>query len=180
MASAPYPFTANPSANASSSRPPVQYSHLQQPQGQTANSAPATMAAGQHGFYAQSPSNSPSTASLLPPSARGPSAVQATFAQGPRPSLRNIPSNSDIVRSYVIYQVVELEIGNRLGVHLSYSMRRPIARVQHLKLLLFQASQYQTRQVLLISIEREAGIRCRRFLRLVIAFRQRLCCYSTH
>jgi len=62
------------------------------------------------------------------------------------------------VRSYVIYQVVELEIGNRLGVHLSYSMRRPIARVQHLKLLLFQASQYQTRQVLLISIEREAGI----------------------
>lgn len=49
----------------------------------------------QHGLYAQPSSNSPSTTSLLPPSARDPPAVQAAFAQGPKPhSLRNMASNS--------------------------------------------------------------------------------------
>jgi hypothetical protein len=105
MASTPYPFTASSSSHGSNSRPPVQYPRLQQQQQQRqpATSPPATMASRpqqQRPFYAQSPSNSPSTQSLLPPSARGPPAVQAAFAQGPRPALRNIASNSSIVRSY--------------------------------------------------------------------------------
>ncbi|KAH0838181.1 glycoside hydrolase family 16 protein [Lanmaoa asiatica] len=42
-------------------------------------------------FYAQAASNAPSTASLLPPSARGPQGVQAAFAKAP-PSIRSVSS----------------------------------------------------------------------------------------
>ena len=54
-------------------------------------------------FYAQTPSNSPSTVSLLPPSARGPPVVQAALAQGPKSGLRRMPSNSDTVRSHALH-----------------------------------------------------------------------------
>lgn len=49
--------------------------------------------ASQRRFYAQPASNAPSTASLIPPSARSPnqSAVQAAFARAPQP-LRSVPS----------------------------------------------------------------------------------------
>ncbi|KAH7885927.1 glycoside hydrolase family 16 protein [Phlebopus sp. FC_14] len=45
----------------------------------------------QRRFYAQTASNAPSTASLLPPSARGTQGVQAAFVRGP-PSLRSMQS----------------------------------------------------------------------------------------
>lgn len=107
---APYPFTANPSNTGSSGSRPVQYSQ----QGQSVNTPSASstnMAVNipnpqQRGYYAQAPSNSPSTASLIPPSARGPpSSVQATFAKGPQPALRSMPSSSDLVRRTVILPV---------------------------------------------------------------------------
>src|ERR1700720_2607653 len=110
MASIPYPFTANPSANGSNSRPPVQYPHLQRRQDQSVD-FPVTMVANapraqQRDYYARAPSNSPSTTSLLPPSAKGPSAVQAAFAQGARPSLLSVPSTSDMVCSHAVYKSV--------------------------------------------------------------------------
>src|ERR1700733_11763851 len=102
MSSAPYPFTATASTG-SNSRPPVHYPSLQQRQRPPANSPPVTMnnnrSQQRGGYYAQAPSNSPSTTSLLPPSARGPP-VQATFAQGPKTTLKR--SNSDTVRRYLL------------------------------------------------------------------------------
>ena len=144
MASTPYPFTASPSSNGSNSRPPVQYPRLQQRQDQT---TPATVAANtpqpqKRGYYAQAPSNSPSTASLLPPSARGPPTVQAAFAQGPKPALRNVSSNSDIVRSHALAADVVMS-----STVLSSSTHRLTVLVQRLNLPLSQASQYRTRQV---------------------------------
>lgn len=155
MASVPYPFTANPSSSASSSRPPVQYPRIQPRQDQIANSPLANMAANaprsqQRGFYAQAPSNSPSTASLLPPSARGPLAVQAAFAQGP---LRSVPSNSDMVRSHARDDddnSLTLPLAIASAIRLSRSMHRLTALAQHLKQPLFQASLYRTRQVLIL------------------------------
>lgn len=100
--SAPYPFTANPSTHTSSGSTPVQYPRLQKQHSQSSRSTMASLPTRRpsqlRGYYAQSPSNSPSTTSLLPPSARAPQTVQAAFAKGPTLSLRSMPSSSDLVR----------------------------------------------------------------------------------
>lgn len=117
--SVPYSFSANSSNNTSSGSRPVQYPRLQQQQQQQqrrpqianimpSNSSPRPSPQ-QRGYYAQSPSNSPSTTSLLPPSARAPQTVQATFAKGPTSSLRSMPSTSDLVRSRFIYLSASIE-----------------------------------------------------------------------
>ncbi|KAF8140401.1 glycoside hydrolase family 16 protein [Boletus edulis] len=49
----------------------------------------------QRRFYAQAASNAPSTASLLPPSARAPQGVQAAFASAP-PSIRTVSSTNSL------------------------------------------------------------------------------------
>jgi hypothetical protein len=109
--SVPYPFTANSSSHTNSGSRPVQYPRLQQ-QGQSQDSAMASIPrrpSQQRGYYAQSPSNSPSTTSLLPPSARAPQTVQAAFAKGPTLSLRSMPSSSDLVRFIVIAPIPCIE-----------------------------------------------------------------------
>lgn len=106
--SVPYPFTANSSSHTDSGSKPVQYPHLQQSQISTMASIPRRPS--QHrGYYAQSPSNSPSTTSLLPPSARAPQTVQAAFAKGPTLSLRSMPSSSDLVRFIFIAAMPYIE-----------------------------------------------------------------------
>ncbi|KZP14597.1 glycoside hydrolase family 16 protein [Athelia psychrophila] len=49
----------------------------------------------QPGSYTQAPNNASSATILLPPSARKRQTVQATFAQGPKPSVRGTPSSSN-------------------------------------------------------------------------------------
>lgn len=49
----------------------------------------------QRRFYAQAASNAPSTANLLPPSARGTQGVQAAFARAP-PSIPSVPSMNSL------------------------------------------------------------------------------------
>jgi hypothetical protein len=115
MSSTPYPFAASPSNSGSDSRPPVHYPRLQQQQAPAANSLSASISS--PGHYALAPSNSPSTVSLLPVSARGPP-VQATFAQGPKTTLRR--SNSDTVRRYPLVDdntSLTTTIGDHLNVH---------------------------------------------------------------
>ena len=53
----------------------------------------------QRRYYAANP-NTPSTTSLLPPSARGQGGVQAALAQPPR-SLRSVASDASLVRFFV-------------------------------------------------------------------------------
>lgn len=95
MASKPaYPFTSNPFTNQGSA--PVQY--RQQSQTRQLDSSPVMAAAGnQRPYGAGADAASPSTMSLLPPSAKGaPSGVQATFARAP-PSLRSQASNASLI-----------------------------------------------------------------------------------
>jgi len=151
MSSAPYPFTAAPSSGSNSS-PPVNYPqrHAQRP---PANSSPVNLdRSQQRGYYAQSPSNSPSTTSLLPASARGPP-VQATFAQGPKTTLKR--SNSDTVRRYLW-----VDNGHTTDPPMLTSTDLLIVQGQY---PLFRASLYQTRQVVL------AYVPLRRFVNVIVA-----------
>jgi hypothetical protein len=134
MSSAPYPFAATPS----NSRPPVHYPRLQQRQRPPPSATMNNNRSQQRGYYAQAPSNSPSTTSLLPPSARGPP-VQATFAQGPKTTLKR--SNSDTVRPYLLLDNGTLQLTPFISMHLL------IAQGRH---PLFRASLSQTRQVVLV------------------------------
>ncbi|KZP16772.1 glycoside hydrolase family 16 protein [Athelia psychrophila] len=54
----------------------------------------------QPGLYAQAPNSASSATSLLSPSSRGQQTVQATFAQGPKQSLRGTPSSSNLQSPY--------------------------------------------------------------------------------
>lgn len=140
--STPYPF-AGSTSNGSNPRPSVQQ-YPQRPQQQqqpsVANMASSLPTSQQRGYYAQAPSNSPSTTSLLPPSARGPQAVQATFAQGPK-SLRSMPSSSDMVCPPGVLIGIEVII-DALSLFLSRSIHL-IQSVRDLDEQLVQCLLYQ-------------------------------------
>ena len=91
----------------------------------------------QRKFYNQAASNAPSTASLLPPSARGPQAVQAAFARAP-PSIRTAQSFPSIVRTIQTTPLISPPPPRRM---------RPRTRAQPLAGHLPKYLLSQTRQV---------------------------------